>query len=112
MRLDQAEQQISQSGTAAPALAAAEALVVEAEQLATGTPIDDAQPCALAGADLAVRTPALTRRFEAHCSSSSNVAWRMRGRSRSRGSPAAAACTLHEAEQALAAGHCRKPRRG
>ena len=51
---------------AAPALAAAEALVVEAEQLATGTPIDDAQlPARWQALDLAARTPALTRRFEA-----------------------------------------------
>jgi hypothetical protein len=74
-RLDQAEQQIVQWEQAAPVLAAAEALVAEAEQLATGTPIDDAQlPARWQTLDLAARTPALTRRFGRHCSSSSNVA--------------------------------------
>jgi len=42
-RLERAEQQIAEWERIAPVLAAAEALVVEAEQLATGTPIDDAQ---------------------------------------------------------------------
>ncbi|HSQ09629.1 MAG TPA: hypothetical protein VLN25_03285, partial [Burkholderiaceae bacterium] len=42
-RLEQAERQLLQWEQVAPALAAAEALVVEAEELATGTPIDDAQ---------------------------------------------------------------------
>jgi hypothetical protein len=65
-RLDAAEQQLAQWERAAPALAAAEALVAEAEQLATGTPIDDAQlPMRWQALDLAARTPALSRRFEA-----------------------------------------------
>lgn len=65
-KLEQAEQKIAQWEQAAPRLAAAEALVVEAEQLATGTPIDDAQlPARWQALDLTARTPALTRRFEA-----------------------------------------------
>ncbi len=65
-KLEQAELQIAHWEQAVPALAAAEALVTEAEQLAEGTPIDDAQlPSRWQALDLAVRTPALTRRFEA-----------------------------------------------
>ena len=65
-KLEQAEQQIAHWEQALPALAAAEALVLEAEQLAEGTPIDDAQlPTRWQALDLAVRTPPLTRRFEA-----------------------------------------------
>jgi len=65
-RLERAEQQIAEWERVAPALAAAETLVVEAEQLATGTPIDDAQlPARWQALDLAARTPALSRRFEA-----------------------------------------------
>jgi hypothetical protein len=65
-KLAHAEQRIAQWERAAPALAAAEALVVEAETLAAGTPIDDAQlPVRWQKIDLAARTPALTRRFEA-----------------------------------------------
>jgi len=65
-KLVQAEQQIAEWERTAPAHAAAEALVLEAEELAAGTPIDDAQlPTRWQALDLAVRTPALTRRFEA-----------------------------------------------
>lgn len=65
-RLERAEPQIAQWEQAQPALARAEALVGEAEQLAAGTPIDDAQlPQRWQGLDLASRTPALTKRFEA-----------------------------------------------
>ncbi len=65
-RLDEAEKRIAQWEQAAPKLAAAEALVLEAEELAAGTPIDDAQlPARWQALELAARTPALTRRFEA-----------------------------------------------
>jgi hypothetical protein len=65
-QLEEAERRLAQWERAAPALASAEALVAEAEQLAAGTPIDDAQlPRRWAALDLAVRTPELTRRFEA-----------------------------------------------
>ena len=65
-KLAEAEQQLVKWEQAAPALAAAEALVIEAESLAAGTPIDNAQlPARWQVLDLAARTPALTRRFEA-----------------------------------------------
>jgi len=65
-RLNAADAQIAQWEQAAPALAVAEALVTEAEQLAEGTPIDNAElPARWQTLDLAARTPALTRRFEA-----------------------------------------------
>lgn len=65
-KLEQAEQQLARWEQALPVLAAAEALVVEAEQLAAGTPIDDGQlPQRWHALDRAARTPALTRRFEA-----------------------------------------------
>jgi hypothetical protein len=66
VQLDQGEQQLTQWEQAQVALAGAEALVIEAEQLAAGTPIDDAQlPQRWQALELAIRTPALTRRFEA-----------------------------------------------
>jgi len=65
-KVEQGEQQLAHWERAQVALAGAEALVAEAEQLAAGTPIDDAQlPQRWQALDLAVRTPALTRRFEA-----------------------------------------------
>ncbi|MBL0142424.1 MAG: DUF349 domain-containing protein [Betaproteobacteria bacterium] len=58
-RLDAWEQELR-------ALAGAEALVVEAEQLAADTSVDNAQlPERWQALDRAIRTPALTRRFEA-----------------------------------------------
>ncbi len=65
-KLAQLEAKFAQWEQDAPAVAAAEALVIEAEQLAEGTPIDDAMlPTRWQALDLSVRTPALTRRFEA-----------------------------------------------
>jgi hypothetical protein len=65
-KIEQGEQQLAHWEQALEALAGAEALVLEAEQLAAGTPIDDAQlPQRWQALDLAIRTPALTRRFEA-----------------------------------------------
>jgi len=64
--LDQAQQRIAQWEQERQALAGAEALVVNAEQIAAGTSADDAK--LLAGwqaLNRAIRTPALTRRFEA-----------------------------------------------
>jgi len=64
--LDQAEQRIARWQQEREALAAAEALVVEAEQLAAATSIDNAKlPERWQALDRAMRTPALTRRFEA-----------------------------------------------
>jgi len=65
-QLDEGEKQLVQWESARLALADAEKLVIEAEQLAAGTPIDDAElPRRWQALDLTVRTPALTRRFEA-----------------------------------------------
>jgi Domain of Unknown Function (DUF349) len=65
-RLAEAEARLVEWEQAAPALIAAEALVIEAEAIAADTPIDNAQlPERWQALDLAVRTPALTRRFEA-----------------------------------------------
>jgi hypothetical protein len=112
-RLTQAEQRLAQWEQAAPALAAAEALVLEAEQLATGTPIDDAQlPARWQALDRSARTPALSRRFEAallvieqrrlaviRASQQEQTAARLELHS-----------ALHEAEQALAAGQLQPAR--
>src|SRR5208282_4833301 len=63
---DQAEQRIGQWEQERQALAGAEALVFEAEQLAAGTSIDHANlPERWQALDEVIRTPALTRRFEA-----------------------------------------------
>ena len=65
-RLEVAERRIDQWARELQALAGAEALVVEAEQLAAGTSIDNAKlPERWQALDLHIRTPALTRRFEA-----------------------------------------------
>jgi len=64
--LDEAEQRIALWEREHQALADAETLVVEAEQLAAATSIDDAKlPERWRALNLAIRTPALTRRFEA-----------------------------------------------
>lgn len=64
--LDQAEQRIAQWEQERQALASVEALVIEAERLAAGTFIDHANlPERWQAFSLAIRTPELTRRFEA-----------------------------------------------
>ncbi len=112
-RLDQAEQQIVQWEQVAPALAAAEALVLEAEQLATGTPIDDAQlPIRWQALELAARTPALTRRFEAALLviEQRRLAY-VRASQQEQGAARQQLHTvLHEAEQALTAGQLQEAR--
>jgi exonuclease SbcC len=112
-RLDQAEQQIALWEQAAPALAAAEALVEEAEQLAAGTSIDDAQlPARWQMLDPAARTPALNGRLEAAVSI---IEQRRQAHIRASQQEQGAARhqlheALHEAEQALAAGHLQEAR--
>lgn len=65
-QIDEADKRIEQWTAELNALAAAEALVVEAEQLAAGTSIDNAKlPERWEALDRRIRTPALTRRFEA-----------------------------------------------
>ncbi|MCS7101005.1 MAG: DUF349 domain-containing protein [Burkholderiaceae bacterium] len=112
-RLAQAQQQLAQWEQLAPALASAEALVAEAERLAAGTGIDDAQlPRRWAALDLAVRTPELTRRFEAALLV---IERRRLAVARAAEQEAAAArqrlhAQLHAAEQALAAGQLQAAR--
>ena len=112
-RLERAEQQIAEWERVAPVLAAAETLVVEAEQLAIGTPIDDAQlPARWQALDLAARTPALTRRFEAALLI---IEQRRLAVVRATQQEQGAArqqlhALLHEAEQALASGQLQEAR--
>jgi exonuclease SbcC len=112
-RLDQAEQQIALWEQAAPALAAAEALLEEAEQLAAGTSIDDAQlPARWQALDPAVRTAVLNGRFEAAVSI---VEQRRQAHIRASQQEQGAARhqlheALHEAEQAMAGGHLQEAR--
>jgi hypothetical protein len=112
-KLAQAEQSIAQWEQAAPALAAAEALVDEAERLAADTGIDNAQlPTRWQALDLAVRTPDLTRRFEAAIMV---VESRRLAQMRATQQQESAARhqlheLLHEAEQALAAGQVQAAR--
>jgi DNA repair protein SbcC/Rad50 len=64
--LDEAQQRVERWTRELQALAGVEALVVEAEQLAAGTSIDDAKlPDRWQALDRSIRSPALTRRFEA-----------------------------------------------
>jgi len=112
-RLAQAEQSIAQWEQAAPALAAAEALVDEAERLAADTGIDNAQlPLRWQALELAVRTPDLTRRFEAAIMV---IESRRLAQIRATQQEESAArhqlhTLLHEAETALAAGHVQAAR--
>ena len=95
------------------ALAGAEALVVEAEQLAAGTSIDHADlPARWAALDRAIRSPALTQRFEASLIiieqrrlAQIQVAQQLVGAARQH-----VHTLLHTAEQALAAGQLQAAR--
>jgi hypothetical protein len=112
-RLEQAGEQIGQWERVAPALAAAEALVLEAEDLAAGTPIDDAQlPVRWVAVDMAGRTPALTRRFEAALLiiEKRRLAVIKASEQEATAARHALHTVLHEAEQALAAGKVQEAR--
>lgn len=114
-KLVQAEQQIVLWEQEAPALAAAEALVLEAEQLAAGTPIDDAQlPQRWQKIDLAARTPALTRRFEAALLviEQRRLAQVRAAQQQQNDVRQQLHALLHTAEQALAAGQLQEARAG
>jgi len=112
-KLAQAEASIASWEQAAPALAAAEALVEEAERLAADTGIDNAQlPLRWQALDLAVRTPDLTRRFEAAIMV---IESRRLAQMRATQQEESAArhqlhSLLHEAELALAAGQVQAAR--
>jgi DNA repair protein SbcC/Rad50 len=111
--LDQAAQRIDQWERQHQALVDAEALVVEAEQLAAGTSIDHAKlPERWQALDRSMRTPALTRRFEAAL-----IAIEQRRLTQMRVAQQEASAArqrvhdlLHTAEQALAAGQLQAAR--
>jgi hypothetical protein len=89
------------------ALAAAEALVVEAERLAADTSVDNAQlPERWQALDRAIRTPALTRRFEAALVvvEQRRLAQAQAAREEASVARARVHTLLHAAEQALADG--------
>lgn len=112
-KLADAEQRLGQWTQELSARADAEALVVEAEQLAAGTSIDDAKlPERWQALSLAIRTAALTRRFEAALIT---VEQRRLAQIQAAESDAKAARQqvhglLHAAEQALAAGELQAAR--
>jgi exonuclease SbcC len=112
-KLDEADQRIERWTQELHAIAGAEALVVEAEELAAGTGIDNAKlPERWQALDRRIRTPALTRRFEAALIV---VEQRRLGQIRAAGQEASAArhdvrSLLHSAEQALAAGQLQAAR--
>jgi hypothetical protein len=112
--LDRAEERIGLLEQEQQALAGAEALVVEAEQLAAGTYIDQGTlPERWQALDRATRTPALTQRFEtalivveqrrlAHAQAAQQEVSAVRSRIHA---------LLHAAELALAAGQLRDARK-
>ncbi len=112
-RLDEAERRIALWTQELQARADAEALVAEAEQLAAGTSIDDAKlPERWQALNRGIRTPALTRRFEAALIV---VEQRRLAQIRAAEQEANAARQhvhglLHAAEQALAAGQLQAAR--
>ncbi len=112
-RLDPAERQIAQWEQAAPAVAAAEALVAEAEQLAADTTIDDAQlRTRWEAVDAAGRTPVLAERFNAALIviEHRRDAYVRANQQEQVGARHQLHAALHEAEQALAAGQLHEAR--
>ena len=112
-RLDEAEQRIERWAQELQARAGAEALVIEAEQLAAGTSIDAAKlPERWQALDRGIRTHALTQRFEAALIV---IEQRRLAQVRAAEQEAHAArqqvhALLHNAEQALAAGQLQTAR--
>ena len=106
-RLDKAEQHIERWTQELNALAGAEALVIEAEQLAAGTSIDNAKlPERWQALERSVRTPALTGRFEAALImvEQRRLAQIKAAKQETDGARLHVHSLLHAAEQALAAG--------
>lgn len=113
--LDEAAARLAEWEREAAAVAAAETLVLEAERLALGTYIDHGDlPARWEALDRSIRTPALTRRFEAaliavdqrrlaHVQAAQQEASAVRQHVHA---------LLHTAEQALAAGHLKEARTG
>ena len=112
-QLDQVEGRIAQWAGQQQAVAEAMALVVEAEQLAAGTSIDHAElPARWQALSRAIRTPDLTRRFEA---AMTTVEQRRLAQIQATQLEANAArqklhALLHAGEQALAAGQVQAAR--
>jgi hypothetical protein len=112
-RLDEAEARIAAVEAERRVYAAAEVLAIEAEQLAAGTYIDDAKlPERWQALDRTIRTPELTRRFEA---AMTVVEQRRLAHVKAAQEEASAArqrlhALLHGAEQSLAAGHLKEAR--
>ncbi|OGA96782.1 MAG: hypothetical protein A3G27_06970, partial [Betaproteobacteria bacterium RIFCSPLOWO2_12_FULL_66_14] len=112
-RLEQAEQRIALWEQERQALAGAEALVVEAEQLAAGTSIDHAElPSRWQALDRAIRTPDLTRRFEAAMTTveQRRLAQVEVARQEANAARQRLHALLHAAEQALVAGQLQAAR--
>jgi DNA repair protein SbcC/Rad50 len=111
--LDRAEQDIALWERELQAIASAQALVIEAEQLAAATSIDHAElPTRWQALDRAIRTPELTRRFEA---AMTTVEQRRLAQIQATQQEANTArqqlhALLHTAEQALAAGQVQAAR--
>ncbi len=112
-RLAQAQDRIAQWERELQAAAGTLALVLEAEQLAAGTSIDHAElPARWQALDRSIRTPELTRRFEA---AMTTVEQRRLAQIQATQQEANAArqqvhALLHAAEQALAAGQVQAAR--
>ena len=107
LQLEQAEQGIARREQEAKGLAEALALVLEAERLAAETSIDDAQlPARWQGLDRSLRTPELTRRFEAAITAveQRRLAQVQVAQQETSAARHKAHALLHSAEQALAAG--------
>ncbi len=112
-RLDEAEQRIEQWARDVEARAAAEAMVIEAEQLAASTSVDDAKlPERWQALEPTLRTPALTERFD---TALKVVEERRLAQARAAEQATQVArqqvhALLHAAEQALAAGELQRAR--
>ncbi len=112
-RLEQAEQRIALREGELRAFASAQALVVESEQLAAGTSIDHAElPTRWQALDRAIRTPELTRRFEAAMTmvEQRRLAQIQATRQEANAARQQVHTLLHTAEQALAAGQVQAAR--
>ncbi len=112
-RLDQAGARIDAWARDLQALAGAEALVVEAERLAADTSVDNAQlPERWQALDRAIRTPALSRRFEAALMviEQRRLAQAQAAREEAGAAKDRMHALLAAAEQALAAGHLHEAR--
>jgi DNA repair protein SbcC/Rad50 len=112
-RLDEAQRRVEAWAEDLQARAGAEALVIEAEQLALGTSIDDANlPERWQALDQSIRTSALTRRFEAALIviGQGRLAQVRAAEQETHSSRQQLHMLLHGAEQALAAGQLQAAR--